>query len=269
MNEINIYRFDGNIKVFSSGEKVSLPKDYEMGMEKHWDSEMSKRKNYFRGDIFTIQSITQTSECIKISVDLSDFAHFLYTMKRNKFSNDDCRIFYTSALIETSDGKFVIGEMHGLSAYPIQFIGGGIDKDDLNGNAIDIEHNIRKEISEEIGIDTYDYSLVKSLKPYYLKDGGKTNFVSAIFKLDLNISEYELVQRFNDHNKCLMYKGLTPEINSLIFVSNNKESVARFLVNYSHDKDENLIATLKAAVGLYPVKEFDLNTINKGEYYVT
>jgi hypothetical protein len=45
----------------------------------------------------------------------------------------------------------------------------GIDKNDIIGNTFDLEHNIKKEILEEIGIDAENGNIVKGLKSCYLK----------------------------------------------------------------------------------------------------
>lgn len=137
----------------------------------------------------------------------------------------------------------------------LQFIGGGIDKNDIKNNVFDLRHNIEKEINEEIGIDVEDKTLVKELKPYVLKSGGKDNFLSAIFKMDLLINEVELNKVLNRHNEKLIAKGEKVEIKSLIFVDRRKDSIEKFVKNNKIEKDENLDATLMAAVGIIPIEE--------------
>lgn len=259
MKEINIYKFNNNVKVYFTNKRVSLPKNYSDSMEKYWESLLKSGKKFFRGDIFTITNITYCGECISIYVELTDYAHFLYTMHKNVFDENDCRVIHTSVLIETSDGKFVIGVMNNDTYAPekLQFIGGGIDKDDLDESLLDLEHNIRKEISEEIGLDTANKDIIKDFTPYVLKDGGKSNFISAIFKLDLNIDEDELMDRFKSFNEGLIQQGISPELRSLLLIKAEQDSVECFINEDLREKDENLIPTLKAAVGLYKVKNFD------------
>lgn len=42
--------------------------------------------------------------------------------------------------------------MNECTAFPfkLQFIGGGIDKEDISGEFLDLEHNIKKEISYQL-----------------------------------------------------------------------------------------------------------------------
>ncbi|NMM62567.1 hypothetical protein HBE96_07650 [Clostridium sp. P21] len=256
MKEINIYKFDNNVKVHYTKNKVSLHQEYRDNMEIYWKSLLKSGKKFFRGDVFTITNINYHEQSIDIYVELTDYAHFLYTLDRGMFDEKDCRVIYTSVLIETCDGKFVIGEMNRDTFAPkkLQFVGGGIDKDDIDGDLLDLEHNIRKEIFEELGLDTYDKNITKDFRPYFLKDGGKSNFLSAVFKLDLFLNEVELVDRFHKFSEELISQGISPELNSLILIKAEQKSVENFINNDLREKDENLIPILKAAIGLYNIK---------------
>lgn len=258
MREINMYKFGNDVKVYYTNKKVSLPQNYSDNVESYWDSLLKSGKKFFRGDAFTITNISYHGENASIYVQLTDYAHFLYTLNKNVFDENDCRVIYTSALVETSDGKFAIGIMNKDTFAPqkLQFIGGGIDKDDINGELLDLEHNIQKEILEELGLNTSDKKIVKNFEPYLLKNGGKSNFLSAIFKLDLSIGENELMDRFERYNKGLILKGISPELSSLVFIKAEQNSIENFINSDLREKDENLIPTLKAAVGLHSVKKF-------------
>jgi hypothetical protein len=257
MKEIHVYKFNNNVKVCYTNKKISLPKAYRDSVEIYWNSLLENGKNFFRGDIFTITNISCYGESVFINVELTDYAHFLYTIYKNEFNDHDCRVIHTSVLVETADGKFAIGIMGNDTFAPqkLQFVGGGIDKADLNGEILDLEHNIRKEIAEELGLDTGDKSIIKDFKPYLIKDGGKANFLSAIFKLDLCIDGDELMDRFERFNQGLILKGTVPELSSLVLIIADQNSVENFINSDFRKKDENLIPTLKAAVGLCTVGE--------------
>lgn len=256
MNEINIYKFDNNIKVHYTKRKVSLPKNYCYSIEEHWESILKAGKKFFRGDVFTITNIGRKDKDVIISVEQTDYAHFLYTIHRGQYGKYDCKVIYTSVLVETSDGKFAIGIMGKDTCTPekLQLAGGGIDKEDINGDMLDLEHNIKKEISEELGIDINDKYIVKGFKPYLLKDGGKTNFLSAIFKLDLAIDADEFKDKFNKYNNSLIEQGISPELSSLLMLDADQHEIENFINSNFRETDENLIPTLKAAVGLVHVK---------------
>lgn len=258
MTEINMLKFDDNVKIHYTNKKILLTQEYSERVQSHWESLLDTGKKFFNGDVFTISKIEIDGNKIHIYVGLTNYAHFLYTINKNNYEDDDCRIIHTSVLITTSDNKFAIGEMNECTAFPfkLQFIGGGIDKEDISGEFLDLEHNIKKEILEELGIQIENRDIVGSLRPCYLKSGGKRNFLSAIFKLDLLISEEELAEVLNKHNKNLSLKSEMQEIRNLIFINSDKESIREFIINDKRERDENLIATLEAAVGIRPVLDY-------------
>lgn len=256
MSEVSLYKINNNIRVCYTGRKVILPPKYIADCEAHWLSLMEAGKKYFRGDIFTVNEVTQAQDKITLTVELTDYAHFIYTVHKNVYEENDCRVIYTSVLVETADGKYVIGVMGEDTFAPqkLQLFGGGIDKSDLKGNEFDLKHSAKKEIGEELGINTNDEKIVKRFKPYLLKTGGISNFFSVIYKLDLLIDETSLIKRFEKHNKSLIIQGIVPELSSLLFVSADMKSIGDDIINDARDKDENLIPALHAATGRYPIK---------------
>jgi 8-oxo-dGTP pyrophosphatase MutT (NUDIX family) len=258
MRETIISEFNNNIKVYFTNQKISLPKAYSENVNRHWESLLISDKKFFNGDVYTINNIEANEYGVNIFVGLTDYAHFLYTINKNNYEDNDCRIIHTSVLIVTSDNKFAIGEMNECTASPfkLQFIGGGIDRGDIKGEILDLEHNIRKEILEELGIEVDNKNIVKSLKPCYLKSGAQSDFLSAIFKLQLLIDENELKMLLNKHNEDLAIKVEMQEIRSLIFLDAKKQAIEEFISNDKREMDGNLIATLEAAVGIRTVSRF-------------
>lgn len=57
----------------------------------------------------------------------------------------------------------------------------------------------------------------------------------------------------NKHNKNLSLKMEMQEIRSLIFINSDKESIREFTTTDKREKDENLIVTLEAEVGIRQV----------------
>jgi hypothetical protein len=94
------------------------------------------------------------------------------------------------------------------------------------------------------------------LKPCYLKSGAQSDFLSAIFKLQLLIDEDELKMLLNKHNEELAIKMEMQEIRSLIFLDAKKQAIEEFISNDKREMDGNLIATLEAAVGIRTVSRF-------------
>lgn len=257
--ETTICEFSNNIKVYYTNKRKLLPVVYSEKVKKHWETLLSSGKSFFNGDVFTIDKIETSQSAVNIFVGLTDYAHFLYSINKNSHEDEDCRVIHTSVLIVTNDNKFAIGEMNEGTAFPnkLQFVGGGIDKNDIKGETLDLEHNIKKEILEELGIDSEDKTIVRSLQPCYLKSGGDDNFLSAIFKMELLIGEGRLRSLLKKHNESLELTNKMQEIRSLIFVDATKEAVREFATKDERKKDGNLVATLEAAVGIRSVSTFN------------
>lgn len=259
MSEIILYSLNDNIKINYTGKRVVLPSQYVSDCETYWLSLTEKGKKYFRGDVFTISKEVLNSDGIELSAELTDYAHFIYTVNRKSFEKYDCRSIYASALIMTADRKFVVGIMGRDTFAPgkLQLVGGGIDQEDVLENRIDPEHCIRREIKEEIGIDAGDISVVRDFAPYLLKTGGPSKFYSAIFRLDLAVDEARLKSFYQRHVRDLKGRGKSPEFEALLFIPADAISIGDLSENNPREKDENLIPALKAAIGTYPVKMFD------------
>lgn len=65
----------------------------------------------------------------------------------------------------------------------------------------------------------------------------------------------------NKHNKNLSLKMEMQEIRSLIFINSDKESIREFTTTDKREKDENLIVTLEAEVGIRQVFD-NYNVLN-------
>jgi 8-oxo-dGTP pyrophosphatase MutT (NUDIX family) len=258
MKEVKISTFDNNINVYYTDKRICLPVEYRSRVDTHWNELIKSGKSFFNGDIFSISRIECKDDEVNIFVGLTDYAHFLYTIHNKSYSELDCRVIYTSVMIETSDEKYAIGVMNTNTAFPdkLQFIGGGIDRGDIMGGIIDLRHSIEKEINEELGIDVDDGSIVKSLQPCFLKSGGDSGFLSAIFKMELLIDENQLTAILRLHNEKTFSLGDKPEIRALVFVDKGKDSISSFIDGDRRMKDENLAAALMADSGMISIEGF-------------
>lgn len=84
MGEIIISEFNNKLKVHYTNEKISLTDEYSEKVKRHWQNLLSSGNKFFNGDVFTINNIVVTENSISIFVGLTDYAHFLYTIHKNK-----------------------------------------------------------------------------------------------------------------------------------------------------------------------------------------
>ena len=99
--------------------------------------------------------------------------------------------------ILTSDGYFVIGEMNAFTSTPgrLQFVAGGIDASDLQGNVVNMLESLSRESREEIGIDLADSKLVSNVTPKYIVEW---NAASLVYLIELAIDSRQLKSHYDD-----------------------------------------------------------------------
>ncbi|MFA6047264.1 MAG: hypothetical protein WCV59_04230 [Parcubacteria group bacterium] len=193
--------------------------------------------------------MTGTSENgndIKTSLAISDYAHYLYTRKIGLPEKYACKNLHTSCLIETSDKVLIFGIMGRDTAISgsVQCVGGGLDKKDIRGNRIDLSHNIKKELMEEVGIEVDDQKIVSSLELKYLKYSPKRNTAAAIFLLKLKISSDEFKKHYENFEKSLAEKGLVPEMGKIVYLKKEKKEIEKFIKNTDFQVDHYMSALL-------------------------
>jgi len=128
---------------------------------------------------------------------------------------------YASALIRTSDEFLIIGEMGDRTFSPgkLQFVGGGLDRDCIKGNELDIRKCIINEIHEELGLPSDGRNIMGDVTPRYLITGGKHGFLSVVFKTKLKISRKAFKDLYERYSDVLVKKGSSPEFAKIHFAS--------------------------------------------------
>ena len=71
------------------------------------------------------------------------------------FPDTSFRHVFGDLIPRASDGALLLGKMsaHTANAGRVYFPGGAIDESDVFGDGIDIDHNITREMEEELGLD--------------------------------------------------------------------------------------------------------------------
>ncbi|MEP7162955.1 MAG: hypothetical protein ABI747_04330 [Candidatus Moraniibacteriota bacterium] len=218
------------ITVRFSNKEVQLPKDIQSKIDSYWDELIASGKSYKRGEVFTVTHKEVTEEVISILVEKTDYAHYLYCQNVESLNENGVHIIHTAALVETSDGYYIFGEMgpqtsrHGI----IQLCGGGIDNDDLKGEYFDFKHNITKELQEELDIDISDTSRVIYFDEAYLKEGGPTDKMTVVYKVNLNETKDEFLEKYDVFVERIKGKGEDPEFGKIIALKKDKREITEF-----------------------------------------
>jgi predicted NUDIX family phosphoesterase len=220
-------------------DKLSLPHEIQAKVDAYWEKLVEKKPYYRRGEAFAVSGICEKEDVIEVKLVLSDYAHYIYTRAVGLPAELAFNNMHTSCVIETADDVLIFG-LTGENTANIgiwQCVGGGLDHDDVEGCEINLEHNIKKELQEEVGIDANDENTVSELKLKYLKYGHNGDFssVAAIFYLKLKLSEKEFCARYEEFEKELREKGGVPELQKIIYLPKKEEVIQEFLWNAKPD----------------------------------
>lgn len=225
------------VTVRFSNKEVQLPEEIQSKIDSYWQELLDSGKSYKRGEVFTVTHKEVIENAVNILVEKTDYAHYLYCQNKESLDENGVHIIHTAVLVESSDGYFLFGEMgpqtsrHGI----IQLCGGGIDNDDLRGEYFDFKHNITKELQEELAIDVSDTSRVTYFDEAFLKEGGPTDKMTVIFRVVLNDTNAEFLERYNAFVERLKAEGEDPEFGKIIVLKKDKQEITNFF------SQENLI----------------------------
>ena len=247
MNDVIIQDIvDKKIEVIFVNEKISLPLNIQEQIDNYWLKLLNDGKTLSRGDSYAISAIETGKSKLKIELKLTDYAHYMATLNNIIDKKYVYKVIYTAALVETLDNKIIIGEMAQNTSTPgrLQFPGGGIDKNDIEKNNINLNKNIIKEIKEELGIDINSKEHVRYFKQHFLKTGGSHDFYAIIFKVELNLDQNEFIKVYNNYIETLKLKSIIPEFNSLLFLNKDPEEIVNFLHNNNEPKVDYLHSLL-------------------------
>ncbi len=213
-----------------TGDIVQLTANRSKEIEDFW-LEVNQQGRFHRGEVFTVFSIQEQPDLYTVQLSRTDYAHYLHTVRNSIFDEESCKVIFAAGLVETSDSKFIFGEMNSHTAYPgrMQCVGGGLSWEDKVGNIFDSKQSVLRELSEELGITNSEQ--IESCAPVFIKTGGTYDFIVVLYHIKLRFTAEELLlhyQQFIDH---LLTVEEKPEFQNLIVLDNTFEAINRFFQN--------------------------------------
>ncbi|NTW89832.1 MAG: NUDIX hydrolase [Candidatus Moranbacteria bacterium] len=240
MNDIIVSKLKKHLTVRYDGGHVLLPADLQKDVDDYWEELLRSGRSYTRGEVFTVTKMTETADMIEVIVSRTDFAHNLFCRDVRSPEGYGIRIIHTAALVETSDGKVIFGKMgkHTANAGRYQLCGGGIDDHDIRDGVFDLDHNTKKELREELGIDADDTQRVLSFAPVYFKEGGPREKMSVIYRVMLGETAAGYMKRYETFAEGLRKSGEEPEFGEIVAFDRNSEELLSFLAREDLHFDE-------------------------------
>lgn len=209
MKDFHLQPLMKEIEIIYSGEKIQLSSIRKNEIENFW-TEINKTHTFFRGEVFTVESILELEKTYRIVVNRTDYAHYLHTVKNNLVDEEACKVIFGAGLVETIDSFFILGEMACHTAYPgrVQFVGGGLGWEDLKEDRFDIKASVLRELHEELGVTS---KYVSNCKPVHVKIGGTYNSIVILFHITIDLSKKEFLHHYSLFINKLCNKGEKPE----------------------------------------------------------
>ena len=244
---INLIPLDKKVEVICTQNPVQLSAKRQDEIEEFW-VDINKDGKFYRGEAFDIESVTEEKDKYKIQLNITDYAHHLHTIRNHISDEERCRTIFSAGLVETSDSKFIIGEMASDTAYPgkLQCAGGGLSNKDLDGDYFDLKKSVLRETKEELAIDEEEH--VEQCQPVLMKDVHIHDSLVVLYHLKVNLSVKEFQENYQRYVDELKSYNEVPEFKSIVFIENNKEAVYSFCNKDDRSRDDYLEPFLKYMV---------------------
>lgn len=228
-----------------SSQQTHLPDKLQADIAAYWQERISENPHLFNGEAFTVVGFAETPEAIQVELSETDFAHNLYSENFDA-GEHAYRVIHSACYVITSDNKIVVGKMskHTARAGIICCSGGGIDKNDIRGNEIDLEHSTAHELREELGIDPYD-THVQVFVPVFLKTGGPRNKMTVLYELRTDLASDAFTQKYAAFTAELTKQHGDIEYERLFYIDNTPTAVEAFIEAHSDTLDEYLPILLR------------------------
>lgn len=249
MKQVQNVLIPRNLVLRFSKEKVKLPADLSVKIERYWQDLIAKNPKLRNGEVFTVTSVEDAADSMAVMLAETDYAHYLYSQQVGGLGDYTVRIIHPAALLVTSDNKFIFGSMGEQTSRPgiIQCCGGGIDHGDIKNGVVDVEHTITKELAEELGIDVYNKNLVKEFYPAYLKTGGPTEKMTISYIVRINRTADQFMNDYQAFVSTLSDSGDEPEFGRLFCIDDTTESIDAFVATYGERLNEYMAILFRDA----------------------
>lgn len=241
MNYIEISQLNKKLIVRFSNQTIELPVEWQEKIDTHWQSLIDSGKTYTRGEVFTVTKNREENDTYQILVEKTDYAHYLYCQNIDPdMDGYGIRVIFTSCLVETLDNKTIFGIMgeHTARSGIYQLAGGGIGNSDIKDGIFDLKGSIANELREELDIDIDDIERVKEFDEAYIKQGGKTKKIAVVYRVRLNETADEFVEKYDAFAKELNKNGEKPEFGNIVILDKTNKTIHDFFNTHRNECDE-------------------------------
>lgn len=132
---------------------LNYEREHKTAIAANWERDHAANPALFNGDFFMAEAAEIVDGVFNARYRRTRFDTMMH-WKKNPSSVKPWHVFGVGVMV-SSDNKLIAGRMSGSTsaAGRVYFPAGSFDEDDVQGEMIDIDGNMRREVKEETGID--------------------------------------------------------------------------------------------------------------------
>ena len=218
-----VIKLNKKLEIVKEEENVFLPQKLQKEIKSFWEKQVEANPHLFNGEVWSVSRFEELDEKIRITIQKTNYAHYLYDERVGLKGNLGCYNLNGGILLETSDGKYILGEMDETTSYPkgLQISGGNLDQNDIKENGkVDLIKNIARELKEELNLDLFDNKLIKKYKMKYMEiPEGKRHSYAPMVKGFLEMTERDMKEHYRKYKEYLKENNQEVEFSKLHSIS--------------------------------------------------
>ena len=219
------------VQVILEDEFIELPINLKRQIDKNFENMKQKGINIWNGEVLCVSKCNIEDEKVEIICKKSDYAHYLYGERIGCPKQYECKNVSAGCLLETIDGYYIVGELDESTSYPnmLQVTGGGIEKNDIFNEKIDVEQTILREVMEELKVNLKDKENIvyDGISYLYISEDDEQPGIQLFAKAKINMTAQEMNEYFKEYYKFLKENNLELEFKKLHFLK--KENAVKEL----------------------------------------
>lgn len=168
-------------------------------IEENWARRLVEKPAIFNGIVLVCTQLSIEGNVLKAHFREAEYASYL-AMHDFGFPEPSVCNCFGAAVIRGSDGSFILGEMapHTANGGRVYFPGGSLDRADVREDgSIDVDGSIRRELMEEVGINSDDLTFEKGWT--VVRNGHHTALLKQAFSPLSGAELKGVIQKFLDN----------------------------------------------------------------------
>lgn len=225
------------INIKFENQQLDLPDKIKKEINDFWNQCKLENPSLWNGKLLCVSDYKKNNKKMMITCQITDYNHHLFDERIGLSSEYGCYNLVAGCLLETNDNYYVIGEMASNTSFPngLQIPGGNVDKNDIQNNNIDIVNTLLREVKEEINIDLYDNSQVKSFQIKYISLPSESSHAYLLIaKAKLNMTKEEMQNHYEKYLSFLQKNNFEIEFEKIHFIK--KDLAIRQLNKFQNQK---------------------------------